>query len=1060
MSTTTNLNTLKIYKLSQAQYETRLNGEAEGIDENSLYMTLDDGALAIEDGGTGATTAEQALDNLGAVGRSTAGKVYTIDGTEVVAGDGAEIFNDYTNNIAAGKYSHAEGRYAEASGAYSSAFGYNTKAKGWAASAKGTSAMAIGNYSSAKGRGFSITLHLTGEANSTFYTISDSFQEDYSLLNYWSDIAQLAKYDFHYMIANYNGIWSGVKNYEYKLDSDGQIDYSNPIMNVTLYDTLSETSALNDVEVTFFTQVAIGGASSIEGISNITKGIYSHAEGYRNYVEGDASSAKGQQNKVLDHSSSAEGIHVLAAKSLSHIEGRGAHLELLLTGEAGSKTYTVNSSFSKNTIVPGYHSSIKHFLQNTLENTVANFNDIYATVQGIWLNYDDNSELVLSQPVKKITLSVTLSADSALNNTRVIFYAQAGAVYLSHLEGLYNTSNAEGCHIEGNCNQSLGKYSHIEGNENYSSGSYSHAEGTNGWAGGQSSHVEGGSYGKNYGRLLISGSGTTYNLYAMPGETGPTFKPDLFVGSMIEINGKKVSITSIDSTNYGSIIDDTGYHFQGKIEVSSAPSNEEITLIPIIFWRHQASGDYSHAEGFDTQAVGNYSHAEGHRTHATGEGSHAEGQLSEATGNISHAEGGAIATGEYSHGEGIESRAGGSASHAEGYQTVASGTDSHAEGQYTVAYGLNSHAEGYSERYKLYLTGAANATTYTYTGTTAFTPIIGAFLMNPEGTSFHLIENYTTTNSTGTKGTLTFGTTLSSTALDSVEYHYRRGGIATTEAAHSEGKNTIADGEASHAEGGLCAASGAYSHAAGYNTTAGQYQTVVGRNNYPRNGPSSLTDVSSEKRLFEVGIGTSGTLSSRKNGFSVDPAGKIYSISALSTGGADYAEYFEWLDGNPGNEDRRGRFVVLDGEKIHYATNKDDDILGITSANPTVLGDDQTEMWYHQYLRDIYGAKIEETIEVEETVDELGYTIPAHTETQWILNPDFDPEQEYISRELRPEWDPVGIVGKLVVEDDGTCQVNGYCYPGVDGIATASSEKTAYRVMSRLDDTHIKVFIK
>ncbi len=29
---------------------------------------------------------------------------------------------------------------------------------------------------------------------------------------------------------------------------------------------------------------------------------------------------------------------------------------------------------------------------------------------------------------------------------------------------------------------------------------------------------------------------------------------------------------------------------------------------------------------------------------------------------------------------------------------------------------------------------------------------------------------------------------------------------------------------------------------------------------------------------------------------------------AFNTSGADYAEYFEWLDGNPEAEDRRGYF--------------------------------------------------------------------------------------------------------------------------------------------------------
>ncbi|MDQ0246497.1 hypothetical protein J2S09_004101 [Bacillus fengqiuensis] len=34
----------------------------------------------------------------------------------------------------------------------------------------------------------------------------------------------------------------------------------------------------------------------------------------------------------------------------------------------------------------------------------------------------------------------------------------------------------------------------------------------------------------------------------------------------------------------------------------------------------------------------------------------------------------------------------------------------------------------------------------------------------------------------------------------------------------------------------------------------------------------------------------------------------------------------------------------------------------------------------------------------------------------------------------------VGLLGKLLVGDDGTCQVNGYCKPNGQGITTASKK--------------------
>lgn len=62
---TENLSTLKIHKLSQTQYDREL--AAGNIDENSLYLTPDEKIASIEKGGTGATTAEDALANLGAL---------------------------------------------------------------------------------------------------------------------------------------------------------------------------------------------------------------------------------------------------------------------------------------------------------------------------------------------------------------------------------------------------------------------------------------------------------------------------------------------------------------------------------------------------------------------------------------------------------------------------------------------------------------------------------------------------------------------------------------------------------------------------------------------------------------------------------------------------------------------------------------------------------------------------------------------------------------------------------------------------------------------------------
>ena len=46
----------------------------------------------------------------------------------------------------------------------------------------------------------------------------------------------------------------------------------------------------------------------------------------------------------------------------------------------------------------------------------------------------------------------------------------------------------------------------------------------------------------------------------------------------------------------------------------------------------------------------------------------------------------------------------------------------------------------------------------------------------------------------------------------------------------------------------------------------------------------------------------------------------------------------------------------------------------------------------------------------------------------------------------------MGLLGKLVALEDGSCEVNGYCAVGEGGVATASQTRTAYRVMEKLTD--------
>lgn len=278
-----------------------------------------------------------------------------------------------------------------------------------------------------------------------------------------------------------------------------------------------------------------------------------------------------------------------------------------------------------------------------------------------------------------------------------------------------------------------------------------------------------------------------------------------------------------------------------------------------------------------------------------------------------------------------------------------------------------------------------------------------------------------------------------------VIFHDYENNVASGEYSLATGYFSEASGYSSYAGGEHCKSTGIASFSTGSHCQSGDYQVAVGRYNAVTTAPTSITDTTGS--IFMVGIGTSD--SAKANAFRVSATGQCYGVKSFAASGADYAEYFEWEDGNPNNEDRRGLFVTLEGEKIRLASNDDDYILGVISAYPCVVGDIQSEQWKNRYVTDAFGSAVVEEVEVDGKI-----------EKRFVSNPSYNDKLDYVSREERKEWDAVGLIGKLVVVDDGTCKVNGYCKVASDGKATISTERTAYRVMSRIDENHVRILVR
>ena len=247
-----------------------------------------------------------------------------------------------------------------------------------------------------------------------------------------------------------------------------------------------------------------------------------------------------------------------------------------------------------------------------------------------------------------------------------------------------------------------------------------------------------------------------------------------------------------------------------------------------------------------------------------------------------------------------------------------------------------------------------------------------------------------------------------------------------------------------------CQAFGAGIQVFGYSSMAqGKYNIL------DRKSPNTYAHI--------VGNGTSD--SARSNAYTLDWQGNgTFAGTVSSSTGADYAEYFEWKDGNPNNEDRVGYIVTLDGDKIVKA-NFGDDVLGICSGTAMVLGDSAEWNWSKRYLTDDFGRIIYEDYDVEheEIKDENTGKVLEEAWTEHIhapkQNPDYDTTKAYTKRADRPEWQIVGMMGKLYVRDDGSCVVNGYA-DVVNGIATKATGKTNMRVMERINDSIVRVLLK
>lgn len=121
-------------------------------------------------------------------------------------------------------------------------------------------------------------------------------------------------------------------------------------------------------------------------------------------------------------------------------------------------------------------------------------------------------------------------------------------------------------------------------------------------------------------------------------------------------------------------------------------------------------------------------------------------------------------------------------------------------------------------------------------------------------------------------------------------------------------------------------------------------------------------------------------------------------VNGVEVHAADYADMFEWSDGNPEDEDRIGLSVVLDGEgfcREAIGSDPAEDIVGAVSGTACMVGNAAWDGWEGKSVK-----------------DEFGRTKDGET------NPAYDESREYVPRQDRSEWATIGLVGRIHIRKE------------------------------------------
>jgi hypothetical protein len=147
----------------------------------------------------------------------------------------------------------------------------------------------------------------------------------------------------------------------------------------------------------------------------------------------------------------------------------------------------------------------------------------------------------------------------------------------------------------------------------------------------------------------------------------------------------------------------------------------------------------------------------------------------------------------------------------------------------------------------------------------------------------------------------------------------------------------------------------------------------------------------------------------------------------------DYAEYFESTPEFASEKLPTGTSVVLDKGLVRPAKKNEEPFGVVSKSSFIVSGGAGNPEWIGKHVRDKYGAIVTEKKErwyltgkekekaKAENKDYRGWSDekPAQKNAKVILkdrpkiSPEYDDSKEYVAREDRPEWNNIGLVGRI-----------------------------------------------